>query len=120
MPHLENAMAVASLQKMISLTKTVCQCRGWRFTTVSHGGKGYIEEQTVAEGSKNVPGVVVYTRKGNTIYRKNASVFGPGDLYCSLWHLISLAGMGVEEGFTPQFHYWKRPETMDDGGKNVL
>ncbi|MCB1197640.1 MAG: DUF899 family protein [Deltaproteobacteria bacterium] len=120
LPHLENTMAVAMVSKDDPvLQRQFANARGWRFTTASHGGKGYIEEQTVSEGSKNMPGVVVYTRKGNTIYRKNASVFGPGDLYCSLWHLISLAGMGVEE-FTPQFHYWKRPEAMEDGGKNVL
>ena len=66
-----------------------------------------------------MPGAVLYERKGNTIYRKNACVFGPGDLYCSMWGLLSLAG--VSDGdWTPQYNYWSRPEVLDDGGENVL
>lgn len=34
------------------------------------------------------------------------------------WNFSSLAGVSTEE-WTPQFNYWKRPEKMDDGGKNL-
>ena len=36
------------------------------------------------EGERNTPDAVVYEREGSRITRKNASVFGPGDLYCSI------------------------------------
>jgi len=70
------------------------------------------------DGSDNMPGAVFYERDGDTIYRKNSCVFGPGDLYCSMWNLLGLAGM-TESDWTPQYTYWTRPEKMDDGGANL-
>ena len=84
----------------------------------SHFGGDYIKEQSVMPGKKNMPGIVCYIRKGDDIYRKNASVFGPGDEYCPQWNLLSLAGISREE-WTPQYKYWIRPDVMDDGGNNL-
>ena len=92
--------------------------RQWRFRMASHGGGPYIQEQTVMAGQNNMPGIVCYQLDGEKIIRRNASVFGPGDLYCPQWHILSLAGIGSED-WTPQFQYWKRPEKMDDGGQNL-
>ena len=53
-------------------------------------------------------------------------MFGPGDLYCAMWGLLGLAGMGDADwtpqyaDWTPQYAYWRRPAQLDDGGKNVL
>lgn len=93
--------------------------RGWKFKLASHGGGAYIQEQTVTPGEKNSPGAVLYERKGDEIFRKNSCEFGPGDLYCSMWGLLALAGMG-EKDWTPQYKYWTRPQKLDDGGLNVL
>ena len=71
------------------------------------------------EGADNMPGAVVYERQGERIFRKNACVFGPGDLYCSIWPLLGMAGIS-EADWTPQFKYWNRPQKMDDGGINVV
>ena len=49
----------------------------------------YIREQTVVDGQDNCPGAVAYKREGDKVLRFNACVFGPGDLYCSLWSLRS-------------------------------
>lgn len=87
--------------------------------TASHGGGEYIQEQTVMEGSENMPGAVVHERRGDQIYRMNACVFGPGDLYCSIWPLLGMAGM-PDGNWTPQFKYWNRPQKMDDGGENLV
>jgi hypothetical protein len=67
----------------------------------------------------NMPGAVFYERAGDTIVRKNSCVFGPGDLYCSHWNLLALAGLS-EQQWTPQFSYLKRPESLDDGGENLI
>jgi hypothetical protein len=66
----------------------------------------------------NTPGMVCYEKVSNKIYRKNFSVFGPRDAFCSFWSMISLAGYD-EDNFTPQYNYWSRPVAMDDGGQNL-
>ncbi|MCY3606762.1 MAG: DUF899 family protein [Gammaproteobacteria bacterium] len=120
LPHLENAMSVVLLSKdPPELQRRFANERGWRFRFASHGGGAYIREQTVVDGQDNYPGAVVYKRDGDKVLRLNACVFGPGDLYCSLWSLLALAGMGAQD-WTPQYSYWRRPEVLDDGGDNVV
>ena len=120
LPHLESAMSVVLVSKDApDVQRRFANSRGWRFRLASHGGGDYIREQSAQAGVNNMPGVVVYERSGDVISRRNSAVFGPGDLYCSLWHLLALAGLGEPE-FTPQFNYWRRPEKLDDGGENVL
>lgn len=120
LPHLESAMSVVLVSKDApEVQRRFANSRGWRFRLASHGGGSYIQEQSAQAGANNMPGVVVYERSGDAITRKNSAVFGPGDLYCSLWHLLALAGLG-EPAFTPQFNYWRRPDQLDDGGENVI
>ncbi len=120
LPHLENQFSVVMMSKDSPLTqKQFANSRGWRFQMVSHGGGDYIREQSVIPGESNMPGIVCYTRKGGEIYKKNSSKFGPGDLFCSQWHILSLAGLGAED-WTPQYNYWKAPKKLDDGGQNTL
>ena len=119
LPHLESAMSVVLVSKDApDLQRQFANNRGWRFRLASHGGGDYIKEQTVQEGAANMPGAVVYERDGDSIRRKNSCVFGPGDLYCSAWNLLGLAGMS-EAQWTPQFAYWQRPAQLDDGGANL-
>lgn len=119
-PHLESAMSVVLVSKdEPSKQRQFANSRGWRFRLASHGGGDYSREQTVMDGADNMPGAVVYERKGDKITRKNSSAFGPGDLYCSMWGLLGLAGLG-EATWTPQYRYWQRPDVMDDGGGNLL
>lgn len=123
LPHLESQFSVVLTSKdSPELQRRFANDRQWRFRMVSHGGGDYIQEQSVgpaeSESTKNYPGVVCYVKKDNKVFKKNANPFGPGDEFCSLWNLISLAGYD-ENGWTPQYHYWKRPEKMDDGGQNL-
>ena len=85
----------------------------------SHGGGKYIHEQSVEEGESNCPGIVFYERNGDSIFRKNSSSFGPRDQFCSIWHLLTLAGRN-EDDWTPQYNYWSRPKSLDDGGRNIV
>ncbi len=120
LPHLESALAVALVSKdSPRVQRTFANSRGWRFRLASHGGGDYIREQEVVPGVDNYPGAVVYELDGDAILRKNACVFGPGDLYCAQWSLLGLAGLDGES-WTPQFNYWRRPEVLDDGGQNLL
>ncbi len=118
--HLESVMSVVLVSKDSPRTqRQFANSRGWRFRLASHGGGDYIREQTVMDGSDNMPGAVVYEREGEQLFRKHHCVFGPGDIYCSMWSLLGLAGLGVED-WTPQYSYWRRPEKLDDGGANIL
>lgn len=120
LPHLESTMSVTMVSKdEPELQRRYANARGWRFRLASHSGGTYIQEQTVTEGGKNSPGAVFYERVGDKIFRKNSAEFGPGDIFCSMWGLLGLAGMGEEE-WTPQYNYWKQPLKLDDGGLNVL
>lgn len=119
LPHLETAMSVVLVSRdEPALQRRFANERGWRFRTASHGGGDYIREQSTEPDQSNAPGVVCYQRRGDSIYRLGGSSFGPGDQYCSLWPLLSLAGLGTED-WTPQFTYWQRPAQMDDGGANL-
>ncbi|SEA48201.1 DUF899 family protein [Microbulbifer marinus] len=118
-PHLESAMSVVLVSKDApDVQRQFANSRGWRLRLASHGGGDYIREQSVLPGEGNMPGAVVYERDGDTIYRKNSCIFGPGDIYCSMWSLLGLAGLG-EGDWTPQFSYWQRPQQLDDGGANL-
>lgn len=120
LPHLESAMSVVLVSKdSPDVQRSFANSRNWRFRLASHGGDDYIKEQSVVEGQGNMPGSVVYERNGDQIARKNVAVFGPGDLYCSIWNLLGMAGLG-ETDWTPQYRYWSRPKEMDDGGENVI
>jgi predicted dithiol-disulfide oxidoreductase (DUF899 family) len=121
LPHLEDKFSVVLLSKDApEVQQRFANSRGWRFRMASHGGGKYLDEQSVEPGEGNMPGLVCYQKKNGKIIRKNSTVFGPGDQFCSLWHILSLAGHG-DEDWTPQYSYWKRPEPakMDDGGKDV-
>lgn len=118
LPHLESAMAVALLSKDDPGTqRRFATSRGWNFRMASHAGTFYLEEQSVGQAGSNYPGAVIYHRRGDRILRGNTCVFGPGDLYCSMWNLLGLAGI---DDWTPQFRYWSRPDHLEDGGENVL
>lgn len=120
LPHLESAMAVVLVSKdPPDVQRTFANSRNWRFRLASHGGGPYIQEQTVMDGDNNTPGAVVYGRDGDRIMRKNSAVFGPGDLYCSIWNLLGMAGLGAAD-WTPQYRYWQRPKKMDDGGADLI
>jgi predicted dithiol-disulfide oxidoreductase (DUF899 family) len=120
LPHLENEFAVVLLSKdPPERQRAFANSRGWRFRMASHGGGEYIQEQSVCEGQNNYPGMVCYTRKDDQIFKLNSAVFGPGDQFCSIWHILSLGGIG-EDAWTPQYSYWRRPQKLADGGLNIL
>ena len=119
LPHLESSFSVVLVSKNTpTAQRKFALERGWNFRMASHSGSDYATEQTVTEGTPDMPGIVCYVRKDGLIFRKNASEFGPGDFFNPLFHVATLAGVGLED-FTPQFSYWRRPAVMDDGGQDL-
>jgi len=120
LPHLESEMSVVMVSKDDPQTQNrYAHSRAWRFRMASHGGGDYIKEQSVQPGADNMPGAVCYHLQDGKIYRSNAAIFGPGDLYCSVWNFLALSGV-TSDDWTPQYNYWKRPSKMDDGGENII
>lgn len=119
LPALEEQFAVVLMSKDApDVQRRFANSRGWRFNMVSHGAGLYIREQSVSPGHSNAPGIVCYEKKEDRLFRKNSSLFGPGDMFCSIWSLLSVMGVGMDE-WSPQYSYWKRPERLDDGGKDL-
>lgn len=117
--HLEDAMAVALVSKdPPEVQRRMALDRGWKFRTASHGGDRYMAEQCAMGDHANYPGAAIYQRKDDKIMRFSRTSFGPGDLYSPMWHFLGLAGLGMSD-WTPQYHYWHRPEKLDDGGENI-
>ncbi len=120
LPHLESAMAVVLLSKdPPEAQRRFANARGWRFRLASHLGGDYIREQSTNADHENMPGAVLYQQTDGGILRRNAVVFGPGDMFCSAWNFLALAGHGAGD-WTPQFSYWQRPKSLDDGGLNII
>ncbi len=120
LPHLESVMGVVLLSKDLpEEQRRFANSRGWRFQLASHGGGPYIREQTTMQGQDNMPGAVLYERKQGGIFRKNSAVFGPGDIFCSLWNILAMAGLGGDN-WTPQFSYWQMSPSLEDGGADLL
>ena len=120
LPHLETAMSVFLVSKNDPDTqRRFANSRGWRFNIASHRNCDYAKDHTTLGEYGNVPGAAVYIRKGDQIFKKNACMFGPGDVYCAMWHIFALAGI-KEDNWTPQFRYWSRPDKMEDGGQGVI
>lgn len=117
--HLEDAMAVAMVSKdPPALQRRMALDRGWKFRMASHGGGAYMAEQCATGEHGNYPGATVYQRQDGKILRYGRTSFGPGDLYSPVWHFLGLAGIGMGD-WTPQYHYWRRPDKLDDGGDNI-
>ncbi len=117
--HLEDAMAVVLVSKdPPEVQRRMALDRGWRFRMASHGGGRYMSDHCGMGDHANMPGACIYERKDGKVIRRGRTFFGPGDLYSPVWHFLGLAGLG-EADWTPQFHYWRRPKSLDDGGVNL-
>ena len=86
------------------------QERGWRFTMYSTKGTHFNEDmgfhsEDEAFLSGYQPGVSAFRKqKDGSIVRVSKEEFGPGDLYCSVWHLFDLLPDGWGS-WDPRFDY---------------
>ncbi len=80
------------------------QSRGWRFPMISHAGTSFAADLGYAPGGRFQPGVSVFKRKGTQIVRVSDTQLGPGDDFCSVWHLFDLIPEGPA-GWQPKYKY---------------
>ena len=105
LPHLNDAMAVVLVsseapEKQAAFAKG----RNWGFTMASHKGLPYTKEQTSFGEWADNPGAAVYEKVGDKIVLRNKCFFDPGDIYCSMWPLLGLAGIANKD-WQPKFNY---------------
>jgi len=78
--------------------------RGWRFRMVSHQGTSFAADMGYRGDKGWLPGVSVFRRVGDRIYRVSDAPFDQGDDFCAVYHLFDLLPDGTA-GWRPQFSY---------------
>jgi predicted dithiol-disulfide oxidoreductase (DUF899 family) len=104
--HLENraAFVVISPDKP-EIQRDFAQSRGWTFRMLSGAGSKFAADMGFAEDAAVMPGVSTFRREsGGKIVRVGKASFGPGDLFCSAWHIFDLLKEG-RNGWEPKLTY---------------
>jgi predicted dithiol-disulfide oxidoreductase (DUF899 family) len=103
--HLENRAGFAvSTPDEPARQQQLRDSRNWRFRMVSHRGSEFAAEMGYRKNDSWVPGVSVFKRVGDQILRVSDTRFGPGDDFCSTWHLFDLIPEGADS-WQPKFKY---------------
>ena len=103
--HLENRAAFAvSSPDDPATQREFAESRGWRFRMVSHSGTSFAEDLGYHRDGHWWPGISVFQRDGARILRVSDTEFGPGDDFCSVFHLFSLLPPGNGD-WQPKFKY---------------
>jgi predicted dithiol-disulfide oxidoreductase (DUF899 family) len=105
--HLEDraAFAVVSPDDPAA-QKEFATGRGWNFKMYSSEGSSFTKDVGYqAEDGGYIPGVSVFRKNGDgKITRVSNAFFGPGDLFCSVWHLFDLLPGGPGD-WQPKYKY---------------
>lgn len=85
--------------------KAFSEGRNWKFRVISSQGTSLKKESGFEspEGTP-LPGVAVLVKEGDKILQQSRDSFGPGDDYCSIWHLLDLIP-GTTQEWKPKFEY---------------
>jgi predicted dithiol-disulfide oxidoreductase (DUF899 family) len=105
LPHLENRAAFVVSSPDDPLTQRAFAAeRGWRFRMVSHQGTSFAADMGYRNEQGWLPGVSVFRRLGDRIYRVSDTPFDQGDDFCAVYHLFGLLPEGAA-GWRPKFNY---------------
>ena len=85
--------------------KEFAQSRGWQFEMLSGEDSSFIEDMGFKKEDGWWPGVSTFRKEANgEIYRVAQAIFGPMDLFCGTWHLMSLLADGIND-WEPKYSY---------------
>ncbi len=103
--HLKDRAAfVISSPDSVEVQQAYRSERGWDFQMVSVEKNGFAADMGFTSGDGYMPGVSVFERDGDSIVRVASSMFGPGDDFCAVWHLLDLTPDGAV-GWHPERSY---------------
>jgi predicted dithiol-disulfide oxidoreductase (DUF899 family) len=106
-PHLQNRAAFVVVSPDDAATqKEFAAGRGWRFDMYSAKGTSFAKDMGFEDDKgKPWPGVSTFEKGADgKIYRTGRTYFGPGDDFCSVWHLFDLLPKGVAD-WAPKYTY---------------
>jgi len=105
--HLENraAFAVVSPDEPSEIKK-FADGRGWRFKMFSSNDSDFTKAMGYETSDGNpMPGISTFHKDSDgNIIRITHSPLGPGDDFCSLWHIFDMLKEGPN-GWEPQYSY---------------
>ena len=78
--------------------------RGWKFRMLSANESRFTHDLGFQNEEYIMPGFPTFRKKDGKIYRIGYSYFGPGDLFCSLWHMFGLLDGGAGD-WEAKFEY---------------
>lgn len=106
LPHLENrAGFVVVSPDTPKIQNEFALKRGWQFKIYSSGGSTFTEDLGFKREEGWLPGVSTFHRETDgSIFNIQNAYFGPGDLFCSTWHLFDLLVNGTD-GWEPMLKY---------------
>lgn len=109
--HLESRVAfVVVSPDAPEVQQRLVDKRGWRFRMYSANGTTFVEDMGFGSEEEHydshaMPGVSALRKNPDgSIVRVARDFFGPGDLYCGVWHLFGLLRDGPD-GWEPRFAY---------------
>lgn len=105
-PHIQSraALVLVSPDEPTVLAE-FAQSRGWNYPLASAYGTSFIRDLGFESNDGMAqPGVSALRREGGAITRVARDSFGPGDAYCSIWHLFDLLKDGAN-GWEPKYQY---------------
>ncbi|MGH8003573.1 MAG: DUF899 family protein [Limisphaerales bacterium] len=105
--HLENRSGFAVISPNDPETqKKFAAGRGWKFKMYSAKGTSFNKNMGFEnEKGGAQPGVSVFRKEPDgKIFRVSKAEFGPGDDFCTVWHLFDLLSEGPA-GWEPKFKY---------------
>jgi predicted dithiol-disulfide oxidoreductase (DUF899 family) len=70
--------------------------RGWRFRMVSHAGSNFAADMGYRRERGWWPGVSVFRKTEEGIFRVSDTELGPGDDFCTVWHFLDLLPAGPD------------------------
>jgi predicted dithiol-disulfide oxidoreductase (DUF899 family) len=105
LPHLASRAAfVLSSPDDPETQRAFAAGRGWNFRMVSHRGTSFAVDMGYRNEDGWLPGVSVFRRVGDKIFRVSDAPFDRGDDFCSVWHFLDLLPGGAA-GWRSQFSY---------------
>jgi predicted dithiol-disulfide oxidoreductase (DUF899 family) len=105
--HLEDRTAfVVVSPDLPEEQETFARSRGWAFRMLSASGTSFTKDLGFeSKDGHPMPGVSAFhRRKDGAIVRVSKARSGPGDDFCSVWHLFDLLKTGGA-GWEPKFKY---------------
>lgn len=105
--HLENRAGFALVSHdRPSVLREFASGRGWNFKYLSNDGGPFSKDMGFQDDKGNPqPGISTFHREpSGAIKRISHTFFGPGDDFCSIWHMFDMLKDGAK-GWEPKYSY---------------